>query len=77
MYITSWGNYPIIDSQILKFNTPAQLKAHIQANQDLIPRGNGRSYGDSALGKHIIPIKNHHLLLDFDAHKGQDRKSVV
>lgn len=70
MYITSWGNYPIIDSQILKFNTPAQLKAHIQTNQDLIPRGNGRSYGDSALGKHIIAIKNYHLFLDFDAHKG-------
>ena len=42
------------------------LSQIIQQHQSLIPRGNGRSYGDSALAEHIIQVKPHDLFLDFD-----------
>ena len=36
----------------------------------MIPHGNGRSYGDSALSDNIINVKPHHYFLDFDEERG-------
>ena len=70
MSMTSWGNYPVINSQSLKFSTLTQLKDTISTHSDLIPRGNGRSYGDSALSKNVVQVNPHDLFLDFDVDNG-------
>ena len=70
MSITSWGNYPVVDSQSLNYTGSTQLKDILSTYTDLIARGNGRSYGDSALSKNIIHVKPHNLFLDFDEANG-------
>src|SRR5690554_5540320 len=66
----SWGNYPIIENGSFVFRENEALKMIIQNYNDLIPFGNGRSYGDSALGKNIIKVGSHNYFLSFDAIRG-------
>jgi len=66
----SWGNYPVIKSNSHVFRTEEDLNNLIQINDDLIPFGNGRSYGDSALSKNIINVKSYNYFLNFDKHTG-------
>lgn len=70
MSLTSWGMYPKIQNKAFKFVDKLELKKILAQYQDLIPYGNGRSYGDSALSKHIIQLRPHHYFLDFDAEQG-------
>ncbi len=71
MSLTSWGNYPLIENEAYPFTTEKDLKALIDQHKDLIPYGNGRSYGDSALSTHIIQVKPHNLFLNFNETTGQ------
>ncbi len=66
----SWGNYPNIDNISFCFDKETVLKDIISGHDGLIPYGNGRSYGDSALSKNIIWIKPYNHLLDFDEATG-------
>jgi decaprenylphospho-beta-D-ribofuranose 2-oxidase len=70
MKLKSWGNYPIINNKSLNFNEEETLKTIIANNNELIPFGNGRSYGDSALSKNIINVKPHNYFLNFDKSEG-------
>ena len=70
MSSVSWGNYPIISNRTFKFNSISSLKEIIANNNSIIPFGNGRSYGDSALNKNIIHVKPHNFFLDFDQTQG-------
>ncbi len=38
----------------------------MRTNYTIIPYGNGRSYGDSALNSNILKVKPHHSFLAFD-----------
>ncbi len=67
--ITSWGNYPRVLPKSFTWNLETILKK-IQDKQPLIPYGNGRSYGDSALNDYVIDMRSHNLFLDFDEVKG-------
>ncbi len=73
MGFLSWGNYPHIKSKIFRFDKPERLKRIIAENTDLIPFGNGRSYGDSALSKNIIETRKMNYFLAFDEDKGEIR----
>jgi FAD/FMN-containing dehydrogenase len=64
MTTSSWGNFPTIESQPQSFNNK------IIFNEPLIARGNGRSYGDSALANQMINMRTHNLLLSFDDSAG-------
>ncbi|NQZ11186.1 MAG: FAD-binding oxidoreductase [Algicola sp.] len=70
MSLTGWGNYPKSQNTAVKYDKQDDLKALIAQHNDVIPHGNGRSYGDSAIGKTIIKVKPHDLFLDFDSDKG-------
>lgn len=70
MKLKTWGNYPIIDNESLEFTSKKILKKIIKNNNDLIPYGNGRSYGDSALNKIIISIKQYNNFISFDETNG-------
>lgn len=70
MSLKSWGNYPVTKNKSLSFSHEEDLKSIISEFSDLIPYGNGRSYGDSALSKNIINIKPYNYFLNFDESKG-------
>lgn len=70
MSLMSWGMYPKIKNTVFKFDKEATLKEIIKAHDELIPRGNGRSYGDSALSSNIINVKPKDYFIDFDEEKG-------
>lgn len=70
MSVTSWGMYPRIKNTVLKFSTNESLQEIISEHHDLIPYGNGRSYGDSALSTDIIDVKPHNYFIDFDEENG-------
>lgn len=66
MSLSSWGNYPKAKNQTFKFDNNVTLKNIISDHEKLIPYGNGRSYGDSALSKNIVQVKPHNYFLGFD-----------
>lgn len=70
MNLHSWGNYPIIESEKYSFKDRDALKKILTINNELIPYGNGRSYGDSALGERVVCVKSYNYFLDFDELNG-------
>jgi len=70
MNLKTWGNYPIIKNKSFEFGELQALKTVISKHNELIPYGNGRSYGDSALSENIINVKPYNYFLNFDEAKG-------
>ncbi len=70
MALLSWGNYPNIDAMTYKFENQQALKNIIHKPKEFIARGNGRSYGDSALSRHQIDVRSYNYFLDFDPNTG-------
>ncbi len=66
----SWGNYPRIENKTHYFYSKSELHELILKNEDLIPYGNGRSYGDSALNKNLIYVRPYNYILGFDQNNG-------
>lgn len=67
---TAWGMYPQIECQHLKFLKEETLEYILDTHKELIPRGNGRSYGDSALSDNIIDVRQRDYFIDFDEETG-------
>ena len=70
MSLISWGMYPKTLNTVFKFDKQETLKKIINENDNLIPYGNGRSYGDSALSSKIINVKPKDYFIDFDEKSG-------
>jgi decaprenylphospho-beta-D-ribofuranose 2-oxidase len=68
--LASWGNYPVVDSNEETFVFKDQLEPLIIKDSSFIPRGNGRSYGDSALSGRTITTLKYDKILSFDTIKG-------
>jgi decaprenylphospho-beta-D-ribofuranose 2-oxidase len=72
MKISGWGRYPIVEVDLL---TPASIGEALEAiarngRKDLISRGLGRSYGDSALASRVVQSKRLDRFLAFDETTG-------
>ncbi|WP_242689850.1 FAD-binding oxidoreductase [Sulfurimonas aquatica] len=70
MSLISWGMYPKIDNEVHKLTTTAVLKETLNADNEFIAFGNGRSYGDSAINENIIHVKPYEYFLAFDENQG-------
>jgi FAD/FMN-containing dehydrogenase len=70
MSLLSWGLYPKSDNRQFKFDNKDRLRDIIKYRDNLIAYGNGRSYGDSALGKNIIYTKPYDYFIDFNKDNG-------
>ncbi|MBA5800463.1 MULTISPECIES: FAD-binding protein [Rhizobium] len=46
-----WGRYPRHDSEVMDCRLPEKLSESVASRAGLIARGNGRSYGDAAIGE--------------------------
>jgi len=70
MKITAWGNYPVIDANVIKLKNKNFIKRIIKEIDNCIPSGNRKSYGDSTLSQNIIDCKPFDYFLDFDEKEG-------
>lgn len=70
MTCTAWGMYPKIKCKCFKFDKEEMLKHIIEQTDELIPYGNGRSYGDSALSSNIVDIRPKNYFINFDENQG-------
>ena len=70
--LSGWGRYPVRRCRVAALRRPEDLPALMQREPTLIPRGNGRSYGDAALNPGLtlnMPAMNR--MLDFDPATGR------
>lgn len=70
MSLQSWGMYPNVENEVIKFSSEDELRTKLNAADELIAYGNGRSYGDSALNDTLVHTKPYDYFLDFDATSG-------
>jgi len=68
--LSNWGNYPVIESNVESFVFDEQLDPLILKDESFIPRGNGRSYGDSSLAARAISTLKYDKILSFDTDEG-------
>ena len=70
MKLGGWGRYPLIDA---KLKSPTSIKElnELVSQDNAIARGNGRSYGDSAISKkNTICMKNFNRIIEFNIKNG-------
>jgi decaprenylphospho-beta-D-ribofuranose 2-oxidase len=70
MNLHSWGRYPLVKNQVIKYENDSQIKSLIESESDFITHGNGRSYGDSALNKTIVHTRPHDYFISFNEEEG-------
>ncbi len=70
MSLRSWGNYPIMENKVYPLQDVKTAREQVKELSEFIPYGNGRSYGDSALGKNIIHTKKYSYMLAFNEETG-------
>ncbi len=69
MIINGWGRYPKIDANLFYPENKSQCFDYIKKNS-FIPRGSGRSYGDSANADNVLQSFKINKLLKFDKING-------
>jgi FAD/FMN-containing dehydrogenase len=50
--LTGWGRYPRHDTEVVRPTRPASVAELMRARPGIVARGNGRAYGDAAIGEH-------------------------
>lgn len=68
--IANWGNYPVIESDDVSFSWKEDLPGLLENKNNIIPRGNGRCYGDASLAINTIDCTKLNKVLSFDTEKG-------
>ncbi|RMF02660.1 MAG: FAD-binding protein [Chloroflexi bacterium] len=68
--ISNWGNYPQTEVKVYEFEDIATLRKIVTGTNNIIARGNGRCYGDSALAANVISSLKYNKFLSFDAQQG-------
>ena len=64
--VFNWGKYPRIKSRFTEPEFVDEMVRIVKEENRLIARGNGRCYGDAALGESIISTLKHDKFIDFD-----------
>jgi decaprenylphospho-beta-D-ribofuranose 2-oxidase len=68
--IADWGNYPRVESTVFTPENRAECLECVLGQPRVTPRGNGRSYGDAALGPVTISTLALNRVLSFNAETG-------
>ena len=70
MKLTGWGRYPTVETDLVMPATEAELASTL-AGGNVIARGNGRAYGDSAIGPgRTVGMRGFKHMLAFDDDTG-------
>ncbi len=70
MRLSGWGRTPVHDTRLVQPDSEGELRAALSAGP-LIARGNGRAYGDSAVGRQTVDMRRFDRVLAFDPATGQ------
>lgn len=68
--VTNWGNFPVVEKEMRSEDQYSKIKEFILSHNEVIARGNGRSYGDSSLGESIFSTKKLNKFISFDRLNG-------
>jgi decaprenylphospho-beta-D-ribofuranose 2-oxidase len=68
--ISGWGGYPTQEAQVITLLSLSAYKAHLQQEEAVIPRGMGRSYGDSANAATVLQTTYCDHFIAFDTATG-------
>ena len=63
----SWGQFPYFNPKIKIFD---EINLSSNFDENIIPHGNGRSYGDSCINENVVDTKILKYFLSFDKEKG-------
>lgn len=66
MILANWGNYPKVEAEVLKAGSAEGVRRVIGEARPFIPRGLGRSYGDSSLGERVLSTTGLDRMTGFD-----------
>lgn len=70
MKLTGWGGFPALETQLVAPRSITQLVEAVR-NGNVIARGNGRAYGDSAIGSNTtINMRHFNHMIAFNAQTG-------
>lgn len=70
MSLPSWGNFPSVVSEVITMRSLQTAQRSLQDKPPIICYGNGRSYGDSALGTTQLNMREHNKFIAFDPKSG-------
>ena len=70
MEISGWGRYPKIDAAVVLPQTATECSTFLSNTSGLIPRGLGRSYGDSSLAPQVLETNGMQYFQEFDPETG-------
>ncbi len=72
MKLSGWGRYPVLEARVHAPRSVEALRQLVVSEPNVIARGNGRAYGDSAINTSAT-IKTRHLnrMIAFDSASGQ------
>ncbi len=70
MRLSNWGNYPRAWVEVCRPTSVEALRQEVVRSDRLIARGNGRCYGDAALGPKVVSTLAFRRVLDWDAQRG-------
>ena len=68
--LTGWANYPVVSASVFSPLDQGAVRNLILEHDKVIARGNGKSYGDAALGEQVISMLGLNRVLDFDTENG-------
>ena len=72
MRLSGWGGYPVAESRLETPGTTSEVVACIRSGKPLIARGNGRAYGDAAIGASItMSMLKLNNIISFDENTGE------
>lgn len=70
--LSGWGRYPKIKTKELIPQSESELLEILRHSESYIPRGNGRSYGDSAINKNLtVTMTRINRLLQWNQESGE------
>ena len=72
MKLSGWGRFPVVETLVSAPRDLAALRALVTGAAPVVARGNGRAYGDSAIGAPVTADMRHfNHMLSFDSKTGQ------
>src|ERR1700734_1091829 len=71
MKLSGWGNFPIVSTDLFSASSPAVVPSYLYENRQILARGAGRAYGDSAVGfDRTLDIRGLDRFIAFDEVSG-------
>ncbi|WP_312818721.1 FAD-binding oxidoreductase [Kaistella carnis] len=68
--VANWGNFPVVEKEMKSEDSLSKIIDFVKYHNEIIARGNGRCYGDSALSENIFSTKRLNKFISFDRLNG-------